>query len=213
MALFEVDVAANRVRAEVDDGCFTIFGSALDDGLAGKLRVSVVASGIGVADSAREAPPEFVVEPSGEPPLEATRPLEPVEPVEPVEPILEEDPLPLLETAESEAEPAEDGDEPRSDEPGILNVPTSVTLADLGEPRSEALENFTLEPALDDQAAEINAGDDEQPLPVPAYDQVAKDSDPFLAAVLEGVKVANPETKGEEEGKGLLGRVSRLFKG
>ncbi len=46
MTLFEVDQAANRIREEVAEDANIIFGSAVDDGLAGRIRVSVVATGI-----------------------------------------------------------------------------------------------------------------------------------------------------------------------
>lgn len=47
MTLYEVDEAANRIREEVDPDANIIFGSTFDDRLNGKLRVSVVATGIG----------------------------------------------------------------------------------------------------------------------------------------------------------------------
>ncbi len=46
MTLFEVDQAANRIREEVDEEANIIFGSAIDESLTGKIRVSVVATGI-----------------------------------------------------------------------------------------------------------------------------------------------------------------------
>ena len=46
MTLFEVDEAANRIKEEVDTNANIIFGSAFDQDLEGKLRVSVVATGI-----------------------------------------------------------------------------------------------------------------------------------------------------------------------
>ncbi len=46
MTLFEVDQAANRIREEVAEDANIIFGSAVDDNLAGRIRVSVVATGI-----------------------------------------------------------------------------------------------------------------------------------------------------------------------
>jgi cell division protein FtsZ len=48
MTLFEVDEAANRIKEEVDPNANIIFGSAFDADLEGKLRVSVVATGIDV---------------------------------------------------------------------------------------------------------------------------------------------------------------------
>jgi cell division protein FtsZ len=47
MTLFEVDEAANRIRDEVEADANIIFGSTFDDRLNGKIRVSVVATGIG----------------------------------------------------------------------------------------------------------------------------------------------------------------------
>ena len=47
MTLYEVDEAANRIREEVDSDANIIFGSTFDDRLNGKIRVSVVATGIG----------------------------------------------------------------------------------------------------------------------------------------------------------------------
>jgi cell division protein FtsZ len=46
MTLFEVDQAANRIREEVDEEANIIFGSAIDETLNGRIRVSVVATGI-----------------------------------------------------------------------------------------------------------------------------------------------------------------------
>lgn len=50
MTLFEVDEAANRIRDEVDNDANIIFGSTFSDILEGRMRVSVVATGIDVAD-------------------------------------------------------------------------------------------------------------------------------------------------------------------
>jgi cell division protein FtsZ len=44
--LFEVEQAANRVRAEVDPDARIIFGSTILDNMEGRIRVSVVATGI-----------------------------------------------------------------------------------------------------------------------------------------------------------------------
>ena len=46
LTLFEVDQAANRIREEVDEEANIIFGSAIDESLSGRIRVSVVATGI-----------------------------------------------------------------------------------------------------------------------------------------------------------------------
>lgn len=49
MTLFEVDEAANRIREEVDPDANIIFGSTFSDDIEGKIRVSVVATGIDTA--------------------------------------------------------------------------------------------------------------------------------------------------------------------
>ncbi len=56
MTLFEVDEAANRIGEEVDADANIIFGSALDPSLEGKIRVSVVATGIDIDVAARPRP-------------------------------------------------------------------------------------------------------------------------------------------------------------
>jgi cell division protein FtsZ len=57
LTLFEVDQAANRIREEVDEEANIIFGSAIDPELQGRIRVSVVATGIdSVAYAEREKP-------------------------------------------------------------------------------------------------------------------------------------------------------------
>ena len=60
MTLFEVDQAANRIREEVADDANIIFGSAVDDSLAGRVRVSVVATGIDTQVLAEQARPRLV---------------------------------------------------------------------------------------------------------------------------------------------------------
>ena len=54
MTLFEVDEAANRIRAEVDPDANIIVGSTFNQELEGRVRVSVVATGIDVDEN--EAP-------------------------------------------------------------------------------------------------------------------------------------------------------------
>jgi cell division protein FtsZ len=46
LTLFEVDEAANRIRSEVDPDANIIIGSTFDDSLEGRMRVSIVATGI-----------------------------------------------------------------------------------------------------------------------------------------------------------------------
>lgn len=56
MTLFEVDEAANRIRSEVEEDAYIIFGSTFDETLNGRMRVSVVATGIDAESMVRPAP-------------------------------------------------------------------------------------------------------------------------------------------------------------
>ena len=56
LTLFELDEAANKIREKVDGEANIIVGSTLDTGMEGKMRVSVVATGIDAAVSNAETP-------------------------------------------------------------------------------------------------------------------------------------------------------------
>ncbi len=56
LTLFEVDEAANRIRDEVDPEANIIFGSTFDAQLEGRMRVSVVATGIDVDEAVSPRP-------------------------------------------------------------------------------------------------------------------------------------------------------------
>lgn len=58
MTLFEVDEACNRIRDEVDANANIIFGSTFDEKMEGKMRVSVVATGIDLEEAAVKKPVE-----------------------------------------------------------------------------------------------------------------------------------------------------------
>src|SRR5262245_37753652 len=61
MTLYEVDQAANEIRAEVDANANIILGSTFDETLEGRMRVSVVATGI---DDEAIVSQQTVVEPA-----------------------------------------------------------------------------------------------------------------------------------------------------
>ncbi|WP_282058154.1 cell division protein FtsZ [Lentibacter algarum] len=56
LTLFELDEAANRIREEVDPEANIIVGSTLDTTMDGKMRVSVVATGIDASEVRNELP-------------------------------------------------------------------------------------------------------------------------------------------------------------
>ncbi|WP_419728475.1 cell division protein FtsZ [Lichenicola sp.] len=71
MTLFEVDQAANRIREEVAEDANIIFGSAIDENLSGRVRVSVVATGIDTPMAHAERPRLVAVGAGGAVPLHA----------------------------------------------------------------------------------------------------------------------------------------------
>ncbi len=56
LTLFELDEAANKIREKVDSEANIIVGSTLDTGMEGRMRVSVVATGIDATVSHADAP-------------------------------------------------------------------------------------------------------------------------------------------------------------
>ncbi len=56
MSLYEVDEAVNRIRDEVDPEANIIFGSTFADAMEGKMRISVVATGIDAGEIRANAP-------------------------------------------------------------------------------------------------------------------------------------------------------------
>jgi cell division protein FtsZ len=71
LTLFEVDQAANRIREEVDEEANVIFGSAVDTSLDGRIRVSVVATGIDSYKQAEQPRPKLVAVGGGAAPAPA----------------------------------------------------------------------------------------------------------------------------------------------
>ncbi len=63
ITLFEIDEAASRIKEEVDEDANIIFGSSFDESLAGKIRVSIVATGIG-ENVARQVQNKPLIKPS-----------------------------------------------------------------------------------------------------------------------------------------------------
>lgn len=57
ITLMEIDEAANIIKEEVDDNANIIFGSSYDEALAGKIRVSIVVTGISDGNPQPEALP------------------------------------------------------------------------------------------------------------------------------------------------------------
>jgi cell division protein FtsZ len=74
LTLFEVDQAANRIREEVDEDANIMFGTAIDEELNGRIRISVVATGIDTAAPAQAERPRLVAVGGGHAVADATAP-------------------------------------------------------------------------------------------------------------------------------------------
>ncbi|WP_432767826.1 MAG: cell division protein FtsZ [Sphingopyxis sp.] len=166
MRLMEVDEAANHIRELVDPDANIIWGSAFNDALDGKIRVSVVATGIdsnGEAAAhaapaarsfsfapARTAAPAPVAEEMIEPEAEET-------PVEAAPEAIDDDPAPGFSLNDA-AEPAAPVASAEADEPMELSE-VAATYDDtsdelvLGAPAAPA-------PAYQPASAPAAAGDD-----------------------------------------------------
>jgi cell division protein FtsZ len=61
ITLFEMDQAANRIREEVDEDANIMVGMALDESLNGRIRISVVATGIDSSAPSMSQMPKFQI--------------------------------------------------------------------------------------------------------------------------------------------------------
>jgi len=146
MTLYEVDEAANRIRSEVDEEAYIIFGSAFDGELQGRIRVSVVATGIDANAERRPAPVVLRAEaPAVSRPAvpEAAKPAEPLVPFRAPEPAVAE-----VMAAETDVAPAVA--EVDENQPEMFEAPAEVeaeTAATEVEVTADAASDSTDEPA------------------------------------------------------------------
>ena len=169
MTLYEVDQAANEIRAEVDPNANIILGSTFDENLEGSIRVSVVATGI---DDEAIVTQQTVVEPARratEGPVRRPVVTPRAEPPPAIEPVREtfEQPRPSF-ANDIEPEPRRGGGfslfgwkkpEVRADEPGpsprefnLDDEPPAPEPAPAPEPRQHrAHQDIVRDPALDEE--------------------------------------------------------------
>jgi cell division protein FtsZ len=128
MTLFEVDEAANRIREEVEPNANIIFGSTFDPELEGRMRVSIIATGIDSAALAQTPPlpmPRLQV-------VGGRQTSKPAVADRATDPVITETAASTPVAAESRAEPAPGGTSPVMGEPAAwLSEP-----ADAGMPAS-----------------------------------------------------------------------------
>ncbi|NNL36455.1 MAG: cell division protein FtsZ [Silicimonas sp.] len=143
LTLFELDEAANRIREEVDADANIIVGSTLDQSMEGRMRVSVVATGIDAAISSGNQPVTRRVVSEAVAPQAAAAPVaEPTPEPEPVaaEAAVAEEPG-LFEGIEAAEPVADDGLPPPAyrPEPAPRPVAEAAHRGTPGTPTPEAL--------------------------------------------------------------------------
>jgi cell division protein FtsZ len=169
MTLLEVDEACNAISAEVDPDSNTIFGAAFDDSLQGKIRVSVVATGMDGASMS-------AIEPK---PIRITAPVRPPEPVAPAAPAAEPFEELLAGTPEELQADGQADEEPVLVPVIVAQAPAAATaqaepVLKIIDPSAAAAKETELDlplPAAARAAAEEAAEGDEAPLFIPRKHQ------------------------------------------
>ncbi|QQA41836.1 cell division protein FtsZ [Pelagovum pacificum] len=155
LTLFELDEAANQIREKVDPEANIIVGSTLDTDMEGKMRVSVVATGIDAVERANETPVP-------------RRAMSSVTPRNAPEPKAAPEPAPVPRQAPAAAAPT-----PRPAEPAPRQQP-EPSLFDDEETASEQAEDIFEDDYADDELPPPAY----RPRPEPSLDA---DSDNFIA--------------------------------
>jgi cell division protein FtsZ len=137
MRLMEVDEAANHIKELVDPDANIIWGSAFNNDLEGKIRVSVVATGIEAEVSEKPEPARVFSFPGTKKTEAEPRPFVMPAAAKPVEAAPMAAPEPVAELA---PEPELKVEPPVEDEPLTLDAPIEETASDellLDAPESE----------------------------------------------------------------------------
>ncbi len=190
MRLMEVDEAANHIRELVDPDANIIWGSAFNNDLDGKIRVSVVATGIGAEDVVPMPQPAkvftFPTARAAEPPrTEAAPEPEPLTLIPP-ETVAEEDETLAIETAADEETVA-------APQPGTLTLDEPVAETDDDELLLDSAELAEYETAEPEAAGTHPTG---------TRSWLTQDENP-----------AEPDTKPAREGGTLFERMSSIARG
>jgi cell division protein FtsZ len=196
MRLMEVDEAANHIRELVDPDANIIWGSAFNNDLDGKIRVSVVATGIGAEELMPMPQPAKVFA------FPAARTAEPKLPPEP-EPMAEMPPLTLTppEGMEEMAEAAPMAEEPMELEAGMMaDAPMAEPemMADEDEGDELLLDSVDM---TDEDMAPAEEAVEDMPAPAGTRSWLTRDEETAEAA---------PEPR---QGGTLFERMSNIARG
>ncbi|MGB0671105.1 MAG: cell division protein FtsZ, partial [Rhodospirillales bacterium] len=179
MTLFEVDEAANRIRAEVDQDAYIIFGSTFDERMEGTMRVSVVATGIESAEQRAGLPVGAIVTEARAKP--ATKPV--------VRPVQAAPAAPEVKAAPVEAVKAEAKPEPEA--PKVEAPKVEVSKAEAVEPVAEARPVFSRPEPVAEAEPELDVEEEITEVATPvAETESDADADAVKAASVQVEPVA-----------------------
>lgn len=162
ITLMEIDEAVNIIREEVDENAEIIFGSSYDDSLSGRIRVSIVVTGIDEDATIQvknkeiksyvdlnEPKEDIVVEETNEPIMEEASKDEPVIALIDEEPVIElSNVINLNDVKKTEAPVQEEFEELKIEEKSEPHAPSSLFNAIINKPivaDTKADEEFKLE--------------------------------------------------------------------
>jgi cell division protein FtsZ len=153
LMLFEVEQAANRIRAEVDPDANIIFGNTILPEMEGRIRVSVVATGID-AETLKLPEKVHTLRPHLKP--QAYR-IEPVKPAAPVNPVQAQ-----VESLAAELNPAPAADDTLTlggkEAPAILEPAPAPAAAAVKYPATESYRPLQQQPLAPRSPAEKKTG-------------------------------------------------------
>uniref|UniRef100_UPI0037850C85 cell division protein FtsZ n=1 Tax=Brevundimonas sp. TaxID=1871086 RepID=UPI0037850C85 len=206
MTLLEVDEAANAISAEVDGDANIIFGAAFDPALDGKIRVSVVATGMDEVAASK-------IEPAGNA-FDARRPAQPVR-QEPIhrEPVRQETvrPEPVHAAAPTPApEPRITAELPPVT-PTFHAQAAAVTepvIARAPEPVIHVAEERTLEPIVDPWVEAFEADRGRAPAQ-PAKQAATNQGDLYMGKAAEAPAAYDDRSDHRRSGWSLFGKKIR----
>lgn len=229
ITLFEVDEAANRIKDEVESpDAHIIFGSCFDEGMEGKMRVSVVATGIAaemtlanprstasmVMGGAPRPAPLSVNTSAGEKPAAPARPQQPAAEEQPVEQPAEPE---VAQVRKAAAEPQAERETAWQQQPQQATGTHGAPGVRFPQPRDTFIPRPPVAPAGRDTAAQAEPAREPQAAPQPAQQPrpVAPAPRPQpLSAQPQQRPAAPQQTQHAEEPRGraggLLARMTGL---
>ncbi|MBF0354462.1 MAG: cell division protein FtsZ [Alphaproteobacteria bacterium] len=169
LTLFEVDEAANRIRGEADPDANIIFGSTFDDALEGRIRISVVATGIEAEGAIKGKPSVFDF-------IASREQRQGSEPQAQPQPVVHTSVAPPVAVAQPQHEPLQ------------VQTRTTVTMSRPAEPMRTALQH-SLDIIADAPSQQMGQASTVEPhfipqAPAKLEDAPAHQADPFAEAAM-----------------------------